>query len=76
MPAWSPDGEKISFSRRYPSVSMGRQIWLMDEDGSNPQPMTEESNLDHTALQFSADGSTLLFQTTQMDHPMDCRQFG
>ena len=40
LPAWSPDGTSISFV----SNRSGRyRIWVMNADGSNPQPLLQSA---------------------------------
>jgi TolB protein len=38
--AWSPDGTRIVF----PRYSPGSDLWVVDADGSNPQPLTSTGN--------------------------------
>lgn len=61
-PTWSPDGGQIAFNRRTARTAMGSQIWLMAADGSDPQALTQDADLHHALLQFSPDGTLLLFQ--------------
>ena len=47
---WSPDGAKIAFLRQEMTndlLERGNQIWLMDEDGRNAQPLTAIPNTLH-----------------------------
>jgi Tol biopolymer transport system component len=63
-PAYSPDGEWIAFARKFLQFSewtLGRQIWLMHSDGSNALQLTEDADLNHSALSWSADGERLIF---------------
>jgi Tol biopolymer transport system component len=40
-PAWAPDGTKIAFNAGYSGLN-GDEIHVMDEDGSNPQRLTDD----------------------------------
>lgn len=62
-PVWSPDGTTIvfahSFGRPYPR---GASLWVMQEDGSAPRPLTEEERgVFDTPGSFSPDGRSILF---------------
>ncbi len=54
-PEISPDGTKIAFKL---STAASNQIWLMDRDGTNPQPVPNASGWDPT---WSPDGAYILF---------------
>ena len=64
-PAWSPDGEWISFSRaewasgRAPS---GDQLWISHADGSDAHPLTDDTETTHATASWSADGRYLLYR--------------
>lgn len=63
-PAYSPDGQWIAFARKFLQFSewtLGRQIWLMRSDGSGASQLTEDADLNHSALSWSADGERLIF---------------
>ncbi len=63
-PAFSPDGLTLAFARRYMDqarFTLGRQIWLMDVDGSNARFLTNEMLINHSALAWSPDSSALAF---------------
>jgi serine/threonine protein kinase len=58
-PTWSPDGSKIAFiSDRSGDVN----IYIMNADGSNVRQIT--NTFAGTALDWSPDGQTLIFQTS------------
>ncbi len=61
-PRWSPDGSQIAFTRKQASTAMGRQLWLMDADGSNQRELTRNADWHHGEPLWSADGERLLFQ--------------
>ncbi len=61
-PTFSPDGLTIAFARRYMDqarFTLGRQIWLMNADGSNARILTTDTMINHSALAWSPDSSAL-----------------
>ena len=64
-PAWSPDGMKIAY------IDFGDdEIWLMDTDGSNQQPVTDDS-VQKVILSWSEDGSSIYYDTLPTGDPRD-----
>ncbi len=64
-PTWSPDGERIAFSRgewTLDSASAGDQIWVMDADGENQYPITEHVETTHGSAAWSVNGRYLLYR--------------
>jgi Tol biopolymer transport system component len=62
--SYSPDGGAIAFTRKFLDVvrwSLGRQIWVMNADGSNPHPITDEADYNHYDLAWSRDGLMLAY---------------
>lgn len=55
-PAWSPDGRRIAYVRT--TGSAGRDIYVMDADGSNPSQKTSGIQLMYPA--WSPDGKKLI----------------
>lgn len=70
-PAIAPDGRRLAFARKYLDPARwtpGRQLWLMDIDGSQARPLTDQSFYNHTSFQWKPDGSQLLYvRTNQTD---------
>lgn len=66
-PAWSPDGEWIAFGRKLPRTPMGRQIWVMQADGSEPFAITNDPRIHHGEISWSPDGRFLLYQQYNLE---------
>ncbi len=69
LPAWSPDGEKISYIRQ-------KRIWVMDKDGSNNTQLTFGSTTDSTfeaEMAWSPDGTKLVIVSNPI--PTSFNQF-
>jgi Tol biopolymer transport system component len=61
---YSPDGKSIAFSRKYLDMerwSFGRQIWLMNPDGSGAHPITDMPDYNHYDLAWSWDNHILAY---------------
>ena len=59
QPTWSPDGQRIAFSRAL-SSSDDWDIWVIDADGSNLAQLTEESSQDRRPA-WSPDGRRIAY---------------
>jgi len=63
-PRYSPDGEWIAFTRKYledDRWTLGRQLWIMRSDGSDPRQFTAEPNLHVSSMVWSPDAQMLVF---------------
>lgn len=64
MSSWSPDGQKIAFTRYPNSIFDGDgEIFLMDADGKNPVQLTNNNTYDRYPA-WSPDGQTIAFTST------------
>jgi Tol biopolymer transport system component len=71
-PAFSPDGSWIAFRRRElegPGGSLGKQLWRMRADGSDPTPLTDAVEYDHGPPAWSPDGRYLLYHRFPLRGP-------
>ncbi|MEM8856795.1 MAG: hypothetical protein AAGD96_00655 [Chloroflexota bacterium] len=65
----SPDGESLLFTRKPQRVASGRQIMIMNTDGSDQQSLTNELDIQHGAVSWSPDGQQLVFQKFNLSTP-------
>jgi Tol biopolymer transport system component len=64
IPAFSPSGSKVAFARRFLNAqdwSPGRQVWVIDSDGSNPRNLTSSPDFNHLGFAWSPDDRTLAY---------------
>lgn len=59
---YSPDGAFIAFGRKEPRTAMGRQLWVMNADGSNAYALTNDPDAHHGPFVWSEDGRYLVMQ--------------
>lgn len=76
LPVFSPDGKKLAFARKYLNQDQwtpGRQLWLMNMDGSNARPLTREPSYNHYDFAWDPLGDQLAYarfdQTTMTEPP-------
>lgn len=65
-PAWSPAGDQMAFQRRElagPRASLGSQIWVAKEDGSEARPLTTDPDVDHGPPAWAPGGRYLVYHT-------------
>lgn len=63
-PAYSPTGAWIAFGRKALTTSQwtpGRQLWVMQADGTNAQALTADPFYNHSAFKWSPDGTWLAY---------------
>ncbi len=63
-PAYSPDGVWVAFARRSLETgrwTLGRQVWVMRQDGTGLRNLTAEPSFNHSALSWSPDSTWLVY---------------
>lgn len=65
-PLWSPDGKSIVY---YATRSEMSRVWIMNSDGQNKRPLTDEG-VDSGLPSWSADGKRILFTVSAYDKGM------
>jgi hypothetical protein len=60
LPAWSPDGTKIAYTRIDEGFSV-RELWIVNADGSNPARVTLDADVSPMEPRWSPDGTRVSF---------------
>lgn len=63
-PVYSADGGLIALARKYLDAqnwSLGRQVWIMDADGTGAHRITDEADYNHYDLAWSRDGGRIAY---------------
>jgi hypothetical protein len=63
-PVVSPDHQRLAFARRYLDAAHwtpGRQLWVMNSDGLNSHPLTNDPMYNHTGIAWSPDSERLAY---------------
>ncbi|NJD60592.1 MAG: hypothetical protein C3F13_17725 [Anaerolineales bacterium] len=61
---YSPDGSMIAFARKFLDAAqwtLGRQLWIMNPDGSNAHAISDEPDYNHYDIAWSQDGTRLAY---------------
>ena len=61
---WSPDGTRLAIARRYLDgrYTPGKQIYLLDPDTGEIEPLVVDPEYNHGALRWDASGRRIVFQ--------------
>ena len=62
-PRWSPDGKHIVWMRKFPE--RGHDLWVMDADGTNAKPLTDNGTIDDAYPSWSPDGQSIAFDSNR-----------
>jgi len=60
LPAWSPDGTKIAYTRLDEPLDT-RELWIVNADGSHPSKVTLDVHVSPMEPRWSPDGSRISF---------------
>ena len=63
-PSFSPDGRWVAFTRKFLDAERwtpGRQVWLMNSERTDIEPLTDESGATFSSLAWSPDSERLAF---------------
>jgi dipeptidyl aminopeptidase/acylaminoacyl peptidase len=60
LPAWSPDGTKIAFTRLDETLYK-RELWVINADGSNPTRVALAADVSPQEPRWSPDGTRIAF---------------
>lgn len=64
-PVYSPNGTQIAFGRLYLDPlkwTRGRQLWIMNSNGTNPVPLTNDIDYHHLGFAWHPQGRMLAYQ--------------
>ncbi len=64
FPVYAPSGDLVVFSRKYLDIARstpGRQVWLIQSDGTNPRAITNEPIYNHFDFTWSPDEKMLVY---------------
>ncbi len=61
---WSPDGTRLAVARRYLDgrYTNGKQIYLLDPDTGEAEPLVVDPAYNHSAIRWDASGRRIVFQ--------------
>jgi Tol biopolymer transport system component len=72
-PSISPDGARMAFARQKlgKEFTAGRQLWMMDLARGESHALTNDSEYNFSAIQWSPDGQWLAYMRFHVTAPMD-----
>jgi dipeptidyl aminopeptidase/acylaminoacyl peptidase len=66
VPELAPDGELLAIGLRYANGPFSKQIWLMQEDGTQAHPLTENQVFNQAAYSWDPFGKGLVYQRLEL----------
>ncbi len=64
-PTWSASEDMIVFTART-TLASGRQLWIVNANGSGLRAVTDDVTADHAAASWSPDGTSLVYQQFEL----------
>ena len=70
-PVFSPNGDWIAFGRKFldDRWTPGRQLWIMNADGSEARPITDEPDFSHTSLAWNPSSTHIAYMRLSQTDP-------
>jgi len=65
-PEWSPKGTEVAIAAWLVQGSAGKQIWIMNVDGSQRLPVTQDQVITNSSYHWSPAGDRLVFQRLEL----------
>lgn len=69
VPAWSPTGEWVLIGMQVAELGPGKQLWLVQPDGSEARPLVEDSRYTHGGYKWDAWGRRIVYQRLRLGRP-------
>jgi Tol biopolymer transport system component len=66
IPEWTPDGKEVAVALRLLSGSPGKQLWLMNPDGTQARAITEDLLFTNASYSWDPAGENLVFQRLEI----------
>ncbi|MEM7331327.1 MAG: Ig-like domain-containing protein [Chloroflexota bacterium] len=65
-PTFSPNGRFIAFGRKEARTAMGRQLWIMNSDGTDAYAVTNDPDVHYGPFEWSPNGRFIIMQQYQL----------
>jgi Tol biopolymer transport system component len=67
LPEWSPDGKQLAAAVRQANSGPGKQIVLLDRDGTQIQAVTQDQLYTHNSYHWSPGSDSIVYQRLRLD---------